>query len=964
MTLLFFSIINFRHPMEAKAAWTDNAIHFYTQVGENKAKYNFEDGKGYFYFGQRGRTRKANKNYYRIMGFDFTVTNNGKTYSAGMDAFESVTSVYPNKRIEGEYEYTYDLWKFSLETMINHLKRKYPGEDFSFFYNKTHDTLVEFNGIVVMYNYNGDNLGNINRYGETAWGKVIRSWNDANWTLTLSDGSTWTPDASERRALYGIEGNIAKEKKPEINPAPWATIIEPNRPGWPADLPTTHYHKSGSNEYWVNLKDRFSIYAEASVPKDTVLGNIYPDYNYVMLQGNGTDNKIYAKNKNNNFLSQDGFSNNFTDVETAGSLSNSETRNYLVTHFRMRAKEDNKDYKLSYASVYNGSYDTWRDSGQWLKTDGTAPKVTFNSNKSENVWTKDDVNVKIKTEDTRSGVKQTNTWLQTNEQGWVWQGNNINEFKLNTTGVYDVIVEAIDNVNNSTGHIPKRYLIDKAKPLGKLSIENVSIDGFDVVVDGLYDEHSGLDKVTLVSWTTTWNGDGKWQESKINNDTKSVRFRVNTKDYAYKFGTYNFDVRVFDKAGNELFLHNTIDVPSPKPVVSTIEIHDYEYKDNDIYWVRANDEYKVKVFGHVNPVNDVFKINSLHALIRRLDAKDFSSFRAYDAYIPSSQPHGIKYHDFSLGTNTLATSTKLYQGSYSVRWDNGFADSYFNLLMPEEEDIKISPMVRIKELNLDSDWYSNSAVVKSDGTAPIVDSIKVSKQTVNELNLDVKNLRDLSKDKSKSGSGVDLNNFYVEFQPVGYNGDLIGVKEKSNIYTSNGDNNYTLKVDWNSCKNKDWYGKFKVQVYVKDNVGNTNCIFDKVLDRQILTIQGVITPNPAEQGRNTTLTIRTEGSAIRIKAAFPDELVKLTTVEDPLVIEKKIKVEPTHTEILKMRVPLDAPITLDKDGNRVKEPYKVYIEAENGYGEKIYNYLDLDVQANILDNLKVRLRSSGYDKEQ
>lgn len=938
---------------KVEAAWNNNAVDFVSQKGQQTAYYE----QGAFWFGQAG-TVPTYGTYYQTMGWEVGVYVNGSYYSVGYKTRGTTMQVH-----ETDYNnLRYTLWRIPFTQIISDLKTKYPAVNFNDLQNRSVNSRFYFDAIVRVHFSSTGWSGDINANGTTSWGTVYRTHYDLSkssnlWGSALIEGM---------KALFNISKDLPGNSKPPA-PSRFAMLIEPNRPGWPsATYPTTHYHVNGSNDYWVNLKDRFTVYSESSIPESSYGYGVYPDYNYISLDLNGSTATGNSSSAYSGTISGVGpyFNNNFDQYSHDSSSKSENGSGYLFSRFVMKAKQDNKDYKLTYTSVKSGYYDSWTTSNKWLRTDGTAPTVKFNSDRAEDIWTKDNVNVIVTSEDKRSGVSTTKFWQQKDDGGWTWKGENLGTINLNTTGRHDVIVESIDNVKNSTGYLSRRYLIDKIAPLGKVTVENVTPSGFDVVVDGLYDQHSGLDKVTLVAWTTTWDGDGKWQEKKIDNSIKSSRFRVKTSDYSNKCGKYYFDLRVFDKAGNELLLSNTLDVPYPKPIVSKIEISNYGYKDtaNDVYWVKTDNPFTAKVYGKAEPKSSEYNINNLQILIRRFGAIDFSKPKIFYSNIPNNQPVGVKYSDFDIGTNKLPSSSTLSTGSYSVR-DNAYTYSYFNLYLWQEEDITINPVVRIQEYNIESDWNDNSATVKSDGTAPIVDSINVSKQTVNELNLNINNLRDLSKDKTKPGSGVDFKNSYVEIQPVNYDGNLTGTKEKSYIYVDNKNNNYTLKVDWNNCLNKDWYGKFRVKVYVQDNVGNGAIVYDKVLDRQPLTINGVITPNPASQGKNTIVTIKTEGSAIKIKAAFPDELVQLTAEENPLIIEKQIKVESIHTEVLNMRVPLEAPMTLGGDGKRLKEPYKVYIEAINGYGDKVYTYLDLDIQGNILDDLKIRLRSSGYDKE-
>lgn len=946
--IIFFICIPYS---KADAAWNNNAVDFVNSKGQQTAYYE----QGAFWFGQAG-TVPTYGTYYQTMGWEVGVYVNGGYYSVGYKTRGTDMQVH-----ETDYNsLRYTLWKIPFTRIVSDLKAKYPSVNFNDLQNRNVNSTFYFDAIVRVHFASTGWSGDINANGTTSWGTVYRTHYELSkssnlWSNALIEGM---------KALFNISKDLPGNSKPPA-PSRFAMLIEPNRPGWPsATYPTTHYHVNGSNDYWVNLKDRFTVYSESSIPESSYGYGVYPDYNYISLDLNGSTATGNSSSAYSGTISGVGpyFNNNFDQYSHDSSSKSESGSGYLFSRFVMRAKQDNKDYKLTYTSVKSGYYDSWTTSNKWLRTDGTSPTVKFNSDRVEDIWTKDNVNVTVTSEDGRSGVGTTKFWTQKDDGGWIWKGENLGTINLNTTGKHDIIVESIDNVKNSTGYMYKRYLIDKVKPLGKVSVENVTPDGFDVVVDGLYDEHSGLDKVTLVAWTTTWDGDGKWQEKKIDNSIKISRFRVKTSDYSNKCGKYYFDIRVFDKAGNELFISNTLDVPYPKPIVSTIDISNYEYKDvNNVYWVKADDPFTAKVYGKSEPKSSAYNINSLHAIIRKLGATDFSKIKAFDSYIPNNQPIGVNYSDFNIGTNTITLSSTLSPGSYSLR-DNVYTYSYFNLYMWKEEDITINPMVRIREYNIDSDWNNNSAIVKSDGTAPTADSVSIVRQTFELMSLKINNLRDLSKDKTKPGSGVDFKNSYIEVQPVNYDGNLIGTKEKIYTYINNGDNNYTFNIDWNSSINKNWYGKFKIQIYVQDNVGNRACIYDKVLERDPITIQGVISPNPSPAGKLLDLQIKTTGSANRISVEFPPEILELTTDEENLLVSINIPVEPTHIQNIRSRLPLDTPQTLDPNGNRLRAPYVIKIAADNQYGDRASGILYLDVQESITTDVKVRIRSTGYDK--
>ncbi|MEG1482883.1 MAG: hypothetical protein RSA57_03705 [Cetobacterium sp.] len=148
-----------------------------------------------------------------------------------------------------------------------------------------------------------------------------------------------------------------------------------------------------------------------------------------------------------------------------------------------------------------------------------------------------------------------------------------------------------------------------------------------------------------------------------------------------------------------------------------------------------------------------------------------------------------------------------------------------------------------------------------------------------------------------------------------------------------------------------------LHVKAKDNAGNEAYEVITLLD-----VQGSIMPNPAAGGQKLVMDIVTKGNANKIKIVFPPELVKLATVEDPLIFEQNILIEPTHVETVYAWLPLKAQSTIDKNNNRIYPPYKIYIEATNANGAVVNNYMELDVKGTILDNLRYGIKASGYDR--
>lgn len=930
--VLFLCIIclSFFKSKTVKADWNNDATDFFDSKGYSNAKYIDNS----FWFGDRGRIGSSYK--YRVIGWQVNVNVNGNWYKVYLKNGSSISHVSSEEASSDGFTYGYDLYSLGFNTIIKKLRQEYPSVNFDGVYDRSIDTIFKFDAIGTLVQPSGIR-GSINSEGNSSnwksWGLV---YTDSDSFVNSAEdvwGGAW-PDYSKDdiRSLFNINVTVTANQKPDL-PAPsvWGTLIEPNRPGWPSNIPTTHYHVNGSDEYWVNLREKFTVYVESSINKSEYGNKSYPDYNYIMLQGNDTDNKSYSRDGTNKGESQDGFTNNFDQIDNSSWGSDNGNSNYLISNFKMRATQDNKDYRFGYTAVKNKKNNEWKDSGLWLKTDGTAPTVEVSSSIAENVWTKDDIDVEWSSDDERSGVKTTKHWLKEDDGELVLKGENISEVTLKKSGRHGVVVEAIDNVNNTTGQISKKYLIDKTHPLGDVSVENISTTGFDVVVKNISDAHSGVDKISLGARTSE-SYDDTLQEKAVSKDTNSVTFRVNTSDYNNKGGTYYFDVSIFDKVENERKSTHSVNVPYPEPIVSPIEISNHEYKDtsNNIYWVKTDDPYTAKVFGKTNPANDRYKIDSLHALVRKLGSTDFSEMRAFDARISKDEEINSKCYDFSMGTNTLNTSTTLGDESYSLRSDDGFTYSYFDLIMSAEENISINPMVRILEINSDSDWNYNSVIVKSDGTAPNGDVEPYYDENKFDLDINVGNV-------VEKGSGVDK--IWVEYFPID--------EEKKKVC----EDLVNSKGIYKSKKNlfdlfPDSISPVGVLVKAKDNVGNERELFKAEYDpfKIEATINRVWAPYESifKEGEKGVVKIKVYGGIDSVKIKFPTELAELDYNLDTYIDLEPKKNDSKDHEFF---VPIGS-------------KNKIYEVKVTGYknGKEKFATPTMEVRGNILNEFRTRIR--------
>ncbi|WP_027633424.1 hypothetical protein [Clostridium hydrogeniformans] len=638
-----------------------------------------------------------------------------------------------------------------------------------------------------------------------------------------------------------------------------------------------------------------------------------------------------------------------------------------------------------------------------IRLDKTKPSINGNTSYG---WTKDNVSVYLYGKDSLSGMASMELYNSKNEI--VATGSNIINYIVRSEGVNIFRIIARDKAGNVSEKLID-VKIDRTAPKGTVSF-SFDKNNFDlgVSVKDIVERESGINKITA-EYSNSNNPSKSYIEvlengikdqvltnSDLNEDgivdDKDVRLisiynnslfgdksydskydlnydgKIDLKDIAivnkdigksYTFtGGRNITkilgnsisakvkVKAIDNCGNERILREETYMLNTNPN-SQLDVTKYSYKDNNIYWVRPNEEFEItsksffpREFNVFPTRNYVSFVNNDETSIDSCDTEGrYKSGESYESnftqvnkgiYAKRIQENSS---NILVGIHTL--KAKIDGAEYKL-FSNGSYDKYLG-------------------------GYVNSLRwLKIDGTAPVADKVEISKQTSRELYLDIFNLRDYS-GQNKVGSGLDLNNLYVEYQPL-VNGKPSGVKETSKAYISLSRNNYRLKIDFYNSNNKDVYGDYMIKVFSKDNVGNVGIIFDKIIKREELTIEGVIVPNPAPRGKLLSVNIKTTGYATKLKVKFPEELVSLATQEDPLILEKNVEVEATHTELFRMRLPYDSKVTLD-EGKRVKEEYKVYIEAQNEYGDKVNAWLKLDVQDSITTGVKIRIRGTGYDQE-
>lgn len=350
--------------------------------------------------------------------------------------------------------------------------------------------------------------------------------------------------------------------------------------------------------------------------------------------------------------------------------------------------------------------------------------------------------------------------------------------------------------------------------------------------------------------------------------------------------------------------------------VVSVEGNSLYKQNNNTYWTNIKDSFSVNTRGTISTRYDLSGIG-LHLVNSKFGA--ISNSPKHEITDVASSNNSTFNTDFINKTSTFAK-----KGTY-----NGLNSITGKHTVTAKLDNQTYKLYSSTQYGYWSNPKDSGITIKTDGTSPTVSGIPSSEDREGPFEFTLKATDSLSGVKSMT---------------LTRNGKTI-----------TGTNSITTTVDEE--------GENKFVVSSIDNVGN---VFTKEftvnIDRD-LTISGYINPNPSPAGKKLTLDITTIGKAKKIKVAFPDELVKLATVDNPLILEREVTIEPTHKEKVFAWLPLNTPITLDKDNIRVKSAYKIYIEAENTYGKIVTGYIDLDVQGSIFDKLQYGIKATGYDRK-
>lgn len=361
------------------------------------------------------------------------------------------------------------------------------------------------------------------------------------------------------------------------------------------------YKNPDTGEYWVKTNDQFNINISSKIKSES---NQQISENRAIFSAVSFHNTSHDSSTS----TWGNYDTYFNNLGGSGYRSSSNGYRYLSTSHYIEAKDHDKTFSITAnTKSTDGTVSPVQPSGIVVRTDGSNPTVSFDPDGT--LWGKDSVSVKITTSDTGSGIDYSKVWLQKNGEGWVAQDDNTSTINLTTSGIYDVIVEAIDKVGNTSGQISKRYHVDKSAPTGVAKIENADYDGYDVYIRDVSDWGSGIAKIQVPTWTSHNGQDDLASDWDTNSAVSATnlgegtwKFRVNIKDHNWEYGVYNSHVYMYDNVGNYRCYELSVDLKPPKPNATKLSVGNYEYFDEtkNVYWVQHENPFYIYQRGYLN----------------------------------------------------------------------------------------------------------------------------------------------------------------------------------------------------------------------------------------------------------------------------------------------------------------------------------------------------------------------------
>lgn len=543
--------------------------------------------------------------------------------------------------------------------------------------------------------------------------KYPLSGNSASKSITL--GSSELGNIYDTSAQYSVEvyatDNVGINSSVrtntaymEANPVISGLAIPFDKVGYPSYTDGKHPYKANNDLYWVRVGGSFTLYSEVYMP---VFTKLYPNSNSIMLQGNGSNNVLThvgnaGVNKDNiTAVGSEGFSNNFTTISTSKLRYSTSTVGdyYNMMYFNITAKVNNATYKLYSRGGRTdlNKYNSWKDSGVTIKTDGTAPAIAITSSVANGTWTNQNVTVSFTSTDSGSGVKSNQINYTTSNSTIEQVISNVTSHTFTENGTYMVAPISIDNVGNS-GSATTVFGIDKNKP----------------TISGLPTNNSTFVNNKALSITASDTGGSGMKSITLYKNNSSVATGVSSISYIESsIGTHTYRVVALDNAGNST--ENTFTMTILKePSVGSLSVTMYDYKESDsVYWVKPN------ITGNIH-------------------IKTQTYYPSASGIYPTETQLGLGKLNYTAGTSSLVTATTSGTSSSGSEFSSNFTLSkginkattsvsggnnilsFTHTLTAKLDNADYRLYSAGKYSSLQSSFVNSGILLKTDGTAPSI----------------------------------------------------------------------------------------------------------------------------------------------------------------------------------------------------------------------------------------------------
>lgn len=387
----------------------------------------------------------------------------------------------------------------------------------------------------------------------------------------------------------------------------------------------------------------------------------------------------------------------------------------------------------------------------------------------------------------------------------------------NNYDTYNFGFNRFDSNNRLDSNKVMQVISDGTPPRATVvEIENISSDGFDVVIKDVTDDRAGVGEVLVPVWTKPDKSDLVVHTATKQPDG-SYKVTVNTSSHNNYKGSYTVTTELVDNVGNSATIDSqTIEVGNR--LVADIVVSDYEYLDpNGVKWVQVNNKFKSNLTGDAISLQTDSHINILAQTSYELNPDGTEKqFSPLDFVIPDSMRDGQKLNNVVKGNNTdlpyfKFDDKKAFTHKINDRSFKGYAEQWFT----KDVDFEYNALVRAVDKNGvltgETGYHDQGIIVKADGNAPTSSSnsaqyIPASDGVILKLN-----------GVEDNRSGVKPNTVVVKV----YHKDNPNDKKQLQLQVNRG-NDYVVTIPSLGNLGFDNYGDYIADFIVSDNVGNVD----------------------------------------------------------------------------------------------------------------------------------------------